>query len=71
LLHDVEYERTEATPERHSVLAEDMLKESVSGDVIRAVKAHNFEHTAVKPETKMEKALIVVNAVSGLLNACV
>jgi predicted hydrolase (HD superfamily) len=47
-----------------------MLKESVSGDVIRAVKAHNFEHTAVKPETKMEKALIVVDAVSGLLITC-
>jgi putative nucleotidyltransferase with HDIG domain len=70
LLHDVDYERTEATPERHSLLAEDMLADSVSGDVIRAVKAHNFEHTAVKPETKMEKALIAADAVSGLLIAC-
>jgi predicted hydrolase (HD superfamily) len=33
LLHDVDYERTEATPERHSLLAENMLKESASGDV--------------------------------------
>lgn len=70
MLHDVDYERTEATPERHSLLAEDMLKESVSGDVIRVAKAHNFEHTAVKPETKMEKALIAADAVSGLLIAC-
>jgi predicted hydrolase (HD superfamily) len=47
-----------------------MLKEFVSADVIRAVKAHNFEHTAAKPETRMEKALVAADAVSGLLIAC-
>jgi putative nucleotidyltransferase with HDIG domain len=70
LLHDIDYERTEATPELHSLLAEDMLKGSVDGDVITAIKAHNFEHTGVKPQTKLQKALVAADAVSGLLIAC-
>lgn len=70
LLHDIDYEKTEATPERHSLPAEDMLKGQVDEVVIRAIKAHNFEHTGVMPETKMEKALIAADAVSGLLIAC-
>jgi putative nucleotidyltransferase with HDIG domain len=70
LLHDVDYEKTEATPERHSLLAEDILKGCVDADVIRAVKAHNFEHTNALPENTMEKALIAADAISGLLIAC-
>jgi putative nucleotidyltransferase with HDIG domain len=70
LLHDIDYEKTEATPERHSLLAEQMLKDFVNGDVIRAIRTHNFEHTCVKPGTKMEKALIAADAASGLLVAC-
>jgi putative nucleotidyltransferase with HDIG domain len=70
LLHDVDYEKTEATPERHSLLAEDILKEYVDADIIRAVKVHNFEHTNVLPESRMEKALIAADAISGLLVAC-
>lgn len=27
LLHDIDYEKTEATPEKHSLLAEEMLKD--------------------------------------------
>lgn len=70
LLHDIDFEKTEATPEKHSLLAEEMLKGLVSDDVMRAVKAHNFIHTHVMPEAKMEKALIASDAVSGLLIAC-
>jgi len=70
LLHDIDYERTETTPERHSLLAEDLLKGYVDADIIRAVKVHNFEHTNVLPESMMEKALIAADAISGLLVAC-
>jgi uncharacterized protein len=70
LLHDIDYEKTEATPERHALLAEDILKGLVDSEVIRAIKSHNFEHTDCKPETRMEKALIAADAVSGLLIAC-
>jgi putative nucleotidyltransferase with HDIG domain len=70
LLHDIDYEKTETTPEQHSLLAENMLKDVVDADMIRAIKSHNFEYTGTKPETKMEKALIAADAVSGLLIAC-
>lgn len=70
LLHDIDYERTETTPKQHSLLAERMLEDFVTRDVIKAIKTHNFEHTGVKPETKMEKALIAADAASGLLVAC-
>ncbi|MEM3577377.1 MAG: HDIG domain-containing protein [Candidatus Bathyarchaeia archaeon] len=70
LLHDVDYEKTEANPERHGLLAEEILKGLVPEEVIRAVKAHNFGHTSVIPETRMEKALIASDAISGLLVAC-
>jgi putative nucleotidyltransferase with HDIG domain len=70
LLHDVDYEKTEATPEKHSLLTEEILRGTVSDEIIRAIKTHNFKHTGVVPETRMEKALIASDAISGLLVAC-
>jgi len=70
LVHDVDYEKTETTPEKHSLIAEQILKEALPEELLRAVKAHNFKHTGVKPESRMEKALIASDAVSGLLVAC-
>jgi putative nucleotidyltransferase with HDIG domain len=70
LLHDIDYEKTETSPENHSLLAEDMLRGLVSEEVIRAIKSHNYQHTHVVPETRMEKALIASDAISGLLVAC-
>jgi putative nucleotidyltransferase with HDIG domain len=70
MLHDVDYEKTEATPEKHSLLAEGILKGFVPDELIRAIKTHNFKYTGVMPETRMEKALIASDAISGLLVAC-
>lgn len=70
LIHDIDYELTEAKMERHGLMAEQLLKGKVPEAVIRAVKAHNFENTKVKPVTRMEKALVAGDAISGLLVAC-
>lgn len=70
LLHDIDYEKIEGAWEKHGVLAEDILKDMVSEEIIRAIKAHNFERTGVTPESRMEKALIACDAISGLLIAC-
>jgi len=70
LLHDVDYEKTEAAPEKHSLLAEEILKGLVPDEFIKAIKTHNFRHTGVMPETRMEKALIASDSISGLLVAC-
>jgi len=70
LLHDIDYEKTEETPEKHSLLAEELLKGFVPDEIIKSIKTHNFRHTGVLPETRMEKALIASDAISGLLVAC-
>jgi len=70
LLHDIDYGKTEGTPEKHGILAEEILKGLVPKELIKAIKAHSFQYTHVKPETRMEKALIACDAISGLLVAC-
>ena len=69
LLHDIDYEKTVKTPKKHATLAEGILKNTVPKEVHRAIKAHNFQYTHFTPETKMEKALIACDAISGLLVA--
>jgi hypothetical protein len=70
LLHDIDYEKTEATPEKHSLLAEEILKGLVPDEIIKSIKTHNFNYTSIMPESRMEKALIASDAISGLLVAC-
>jgi len=70
LLHDVDYEKTEATPEKHSLLAEKILKGIVPDEFIKSIKTHNSGYTGIKPESNLEKALIASDAISGLLVAC-
>ena len=70
LVHDIDFELTRESPEKHGLLAEEILKGKVPEDVIRAIKAHNFERTGVLPESTMEKALVAADAVSGLVVAC-
>ena len=71
LLHDIDYGKTENTPEKHALLAEEILKDSVlPNELVRAIKAHNYQYTQIKPESRMEKALIASDAISGLLVAC-
>jgi len=69
LLHDIDYEKTKNNPEKHGLEAENLLKDKVSAEILRAIKAHNFEYTGIKPESRMEKALIAADAASGLIIA--
>lgn len=70
LLHDIDYEKIGDAWEKHGVLAGEILKDMVSEEVKRTIKAHNFERTNVIPKSRMEKALICCDAISGLLVAC-
>ncbi len=69
LLHDVDFEKTMNDPKRHATMTCEILEGKVSEEIIRAVKSHNFENTGMMPESKMEKALIAADAVSGLIVA--
>lgn len=52
LLHDVDYEKTEATPEKHSLLAQEILSGVIPDDMIKAIKTHNAKYTGVMPENR-------------------
>lgn len=69
LLHDIDFEKTEKAPEKHALEAENILRGKISEKLIKAVKAHNYEYTKIDPESKMEKALIAADAISGLVIA--
>jgi predicted hydrolase (HD superfamily) len=51
-------------------MAQEILKDKVPKEVVKAIKAHNYEYSGVMPETVLEKGLIASDAVSGLLIAC-
>jgi len=70
LLHDLDFVETRGDPQRHGLVAAELLKGRVPDEVVRAIAAHNYENTGVRPESAMERALIAADAVSGLLVAC-
>ena len=70
LIHDIDFEKTENTPEKHTLVAAEILDEKIEDDMIRAIKAHNYENVGIQPETNAEKALIAADAISGLIIAC-
>ncbi|MFH1623436.1 MAG: HD domain-containing protein [Candidatus Aenigmatarchaeota archaeon] len=73
LLHDVDFDETYETPARHGIRSIEILNSEVPGEVpeeiLKAIRAHNPEHTGVQPETKMEYALLAADAISGLVIA--
>jgi len=69
LIHDLDYQETMNSPELHATKTVEYIQGLVPEDVVNAVKAHNYEYTKVQPQTKLEKALICSDAVSGLIIA--
>ena len=69
LLHDIDFEITKEKQEMHGIKAEEILKEKVDEELIRTIKAHNFEFTKVLPQTKIDYALIAADQISGLIIA--
>lgn len=70
LLHDADYEETRDDPDRHAlVIAEQLEDRNVSEEVVRAIKAHNYERLGVMPQTDMEWALVTCDDLTGLIVA--
>ena len=69
LLHDIDWEQTSATPERHCHVAPEMLREAgVDEDIIHAVVSHGYGICAdVEPENAMERALFTIDELTGLV----
>jgi len=69
ILHDLDYEKTKNTPEKHAVVATEMLKKlGVAHQITDAISAHN-EATGVKPKSIMAKALYAIDPLTGLIVA--
>ncbi|MDZ7373263.1 MAG: HD domain-containing protein [candidate division KSB1 bacterium] len=68
LLHDLDYEETKDTPDRHTLLTEQILRERGFADeeVLHAIKAHN---NRVPRQTRMDKAIYATDPVTGLIVA--
>ncbi len=70
LLHDIDYEETKDNPQIHALRSAEILDGQLPPNALHAIRAHNFEHTSVNPESGLDYALLGADALSGLLVAC-
>lgn len=70
LLHDADYEETKDDPHRHGlVMAEKLAEAGIAEDIVRAIEAHNYEHSKIMPKSEMEWALVTCDDLTGLIVA--
>ena len=70
LLHDIDFEETKDAPARHTLRAEEILREAgVSGDIIDAIKGHNAESLGFQRSTRFQHALACAETITGLIVA--
>jgi putative nucleotidyltransferase with HDIG domain len=70
LLHDIDFSRTEEEPERHGLVAADILADhDVPDEVIEAIKAHNGENNGTPIESVFHHALRCSETITGLISA--
>ncbi len=69
LLHDIDYEETQDDFKLHGKISAEMVSEEVSGEILDAIRSHNYENTGFKPEKEMDYGLIASDALSGLIVA--
>lgn len=67
LLHDIDFPLTKDTPERHGLLAMDLLADKLPQDALAAIRAHNAEHTGHAPQAALDWALRCSETVTGLV----
>lgn len=72
LLHDADWEKTQNTPDTHTlVLAQELEKRKVSQELITIILSHNFEMTGKgrEPQTRADWAIYTCDELSGLITA--
>ncbi len=70
LLHDFDYQRYPNLETGHPVTGVNYLREQGwSEDILKGILAHATERTHVVPETPMEKTLVAVDELTGLIAA--
>ena len=69
LLHDLDYAKTQDTPERHGLVASDMLQGKLPDQALQAIRAHNGERNNTPPQDRLDFALRCGESVTGLVSA--
>lgn len=69
LLHDVDFPHTKDQPERHGLMAMDLLQGHLPREAVQAIAAHNSECTGVEPASRFDLALRAAETVTGLVSA--
>jgi putative nucleotidyltransferase with HDIG domain len=70
LLHDLDFDSTKETPDRHTlVTAEILAEQNVAGHLIDAIKGHNAEYLGYERKTPIEIALTCAETVTGMIVA--
>ena len=67
LLHDLDYEETKNTPDRHTLVTAEILQDKVTQEIIDGIKSHNDKKERV---SLMEHAIYCADPVTGFLVAC-
>ncbi|MFP4456421.1 MAG: HD domain-containing protein [Clostridia bacterium] len=69
LLHDIDYDKTDKDPEKHSMIGADMLEEAgLPADIVYAVRVHNDAH-GLERKSLLDKVLYAADPLSGLIVA--
>lgn len=69
LLHDLDYPRTTATPERHGLDTAERLQGLLPEEALAAIRAHNGEMNGSEPKSRFDYALRCGETVTGLIGA--
>lgn len=69
LLHDIDYEETAQSPQRHSLVGAEILAElGIEEEIVYAVKVHNPAH-GLDRNNMLDKALHIADPLTGLIVA--
>ena len=70
LLHDLDYNETKDTPERHALITEEILKEKgVAPEIVDAIKSHNAEQLGISRTSDFHFAITCAENITGLIVA--
>lgn len=70
LLHDLDFEETKKTPEKHGSLSAQLLSAlGINPEIAAAIKAHNAEYLGVTRTTLLDFALSSAESITGLIVA--
>lgn len=69
LLHDLDYGSTADRPEKHGLVAAEMLEGKIPDEAVQAIRAHNGDMTGVAPQSDFDFALRCGETVTGLIHA--